>query len=156
VQWTIELDDEHCDEIVAAAEQAERAGLTVAGLTTETFALPGMAVCSDLHGALRVFFIGWYVRDAQRHPEVPRLTEAQREAVELLESIANDPAFHLGMDFRPGDIQLLNNAKVLHAREAYDDFDGPTQRRHLLRLWLAARAFTSVEDGLRRRVTPKE
>ena len=40
------------------------------------------------------------------------------------------------MDFRPGDIQLLNNAVILHSREAYDDYDEPERKRHLLRLWL--------------------
>ena len=25
----------------------------------------------------RIFYIGWYIRDAQRHPDVPRLTDAQ-------------------------------------------------------------------------------
>jgi len=53
------------------------------------------------------------------------------------------------MEFQPGDIQLLNNAKILHAREAYTDHDDPAERRHLLRLWLTAHAFASVEDTLR-------
>jgi Taurine catabolism dioxygenase TauD, TfdA family len=110
------------------------------------FALP---VFSDVNGAPRTFFIGWYIRDAQRHPNAPRLTSAQIAAMELLEAIANDPTFHLEMNFLPGDIQLLNNAKILHSREAYEDSDGPGEQRHLLRLWLSARHFTDVEDILR-------
>lgn len=78
-----------------------------------------------------------------------RLTLAQIEAMELLESIANDPSFHLQMDFAPGDIQFLNNGAILHAREAYEDHEHPDKRRHLLRLWLAAHEFVSVDDGLR-------
>jgi hypothetical protein len=110
------------------------------------FALP---VYSDVNGAPRMFYIGWYIRDAQRHAQVPRLTHAQMEAMDLVEAIANDPAFHIEMDFQPGDVQLLNNAKILHAREAYEDRGAPSERRHLLRLWLAARNFTSVEGFLR-------
>ena len=110
------------------------------------FELPAI---TDINGAPRVFYIGWYIRDAQRHPQVPRLTEAQLEAMDLLEPIANDPAFHLEMDFRPGDVQFLNNARILHAREAYEDDDDPDERRHLLRLWLTAHHFASVEDVLR-------
>jgi TfdA family taurine catabolism dioxygenase TauD len=110
------------------------------------FRLP---VLSDVNGSPRMFFIGWYIRDAQRHSTVPRLTPAQIEAMELVETIANDPAFHIEMEFRPGDVQLLNNAKILHAREAYEDSDDPRARRHLLRLWLAARHFTSVDGVLR-------
>lgn len=103
----------------------------------------------DLNGEPRIFYVGWYIRNAQRWPEVPRLTATQLEAMELLESIANDPEFYLEMDFRPGDIQFLNNGRILHAREAYDDWEDPDKRRHLLRLWLAAYKFTSVEESLR-------
>ena len=80
---------------------------------------------------------------------MPRLTDDQREALDLIETIANDPAFHVEMDFQPGDVQLLNNAVILHSREAYEDDDDPDQRRHLLRLWLQAHDFASVETKLR-------
>lgn len=107
-----------------------------------------MPVLNDIAGVPRVFYIGWYIRDAQRHPQVPRLTPEQIEAMELLEAIANDPAFYLEMDFQPGDVQFLNNARILHAREAYEDHDDPAERRHLLRLWLAAHHFSSVDEVL--------
>jgi hypothetical protein len=110
------------------------------------FPLP---VVSDVEGTPRFFYIGWYIRDAQRHHQVPRLTDQQAEVLDLVESIANDPAVHVDMDFRPGDVQLLNNAVILHSREAYEDHDDLDQRRHLLRLWLAAHDFTSVDDQLR-------
>ena len=41
------------------------------------------------------------------------------------------------MEFRPGDIQFLNNHWIMHSRTAYEDFAEPERRRHLLRLWLA-------------------
>ncbi len=110
------------------------------------FPLP---VLHDVDGTPRVFYIGWYIRDAQRHPQIPRLTDTQAEALDLLEAIANDPAFHVDMAFQPGDVQLLNNAKILHSREAYEDHDDLDQRRHLLRLWLSAHDFASVEDRIR-------
>lgn len=109
------------------------------------FAMP---VLNDIAGTPRVFYIGWYIRDAQRHDAVPRLTPEQVEAMELLEAIANDPAFYLEMDFQPGDVQFLNNARILHAREAYEDRDDLAERRHLLRLWLAAHHFSSVDEIL--------
>lgn len=110
------------------------------------YALP---VLNDVAGRPRFFYIGWYIRDAQRHPNAPRLTEAQLAAMGAIESIANDRTFHVEMDFQPGDIQLLNNSVILHSREAYDDFDDLEQRRHLLRLWLRAHDFAAVEDQLR-------
>lgn len=110
------------------------------------FELP---IIHDVGDSPRIFYIGWYIRDAQRHPQVPRLTDDQRAAMDLIEAIANDPGFHVEMDFQPGDIQLLNNAVILHAREEYDDYPEPERKRHLLRLWLRAREFSSVEDTLR-------
>lgn len=110
------------------------------------FLLP---VFLDIGEVPRVFFIGWYISDSQRHDAAPRLTPAQLEALELIESIANDPAFHLEIAFEPGDVQLIANAKILHAREAFEDHADPGQRRHLLRLWLTAHEFTSVDDVLR-------
>lgn len=110
------------------------------------YALP---VLHDMNGRPRFFYIGWYIRDAQRHSAVPRLTSAQLAAMELIEDIASDPEFHVEMDFQPGDIQLLNNSVILHARAAYEDDPEPSRRRHLLRLWLAAYHFVAVEDALR-------
>jgi Taurine catabolism dioxygenase TauD, TfdA family len=95
-----------------------------------------LQVLNDVDGAPRFFYIGWYIRDAQRHPETPRLTDAQSEAIALLETVANKPELAVGMDFERGDVQFLNDTKILHSREAYEDHKDPTRRRHLLRLLL--------------------
>ncbi len=99
----------------------------------------------DIAGLPRLFFIAWYIRDSQRHPQAPRLSDEQRGALDLVETIANDPAFHIEMRFEPGDIQFLNNTTVLHSREAYVDEDDPAPRRHLLRLWLKSPTNTTHE-----------
>ena len=109
---------------------------------------------TDIDGTPRLFFIAWYIRDSQRHPDAPRLTENQRAALNLVESIANDPAFHIEMRFEPGDVQLLNNAVVLHSREAYADDDDPARRRHLLRLWL--KTTTATTHHLLRAGVPRQ
>jgi hypothetical protein len=108
-----------------------------------------MPAVHDLEGVPRIFYIGWYIRDAQRHADAPRLTREQFEAMELLEATANDPAFYIEMDFQPGDIQLIANWNILHARESYDDAEDPAERRHLLRLWLRAHDFVGANDLLR-------
>lgn len=108
-----------------------------------------LAPLSEHGGVPRLFYVGWYIRDSQQHADAPRLSAAALEAMAMLEALANDPTFHVEMDFQPGDVQFLNNGRILHAREAYDDDPDPAQRRHLLRLWLAAHRFTSVDDGLR-------
>ncbi|WP_158215222.1 TauD/TfdA family dioxygenase [Candidimonas nitroreducens] len=69
--------------------------------------------------------------------ELPPLSEAQREAISVVQAHANDPRFHFGMLFEPGDIQLLNNHVTYHARTGFVDFDEPDRKRHLLRMWLS-------------------
>lgn len=77
------------------------------------------------------------------NPELPRLSEEQLHAMKCLEEAANASSLH--MILQPGDIQLLANTHVLHARTAYKDYpagevdeDGKERsRRHLMRLWLA-------------------
>ncbi len=85
-----------------------------------------------------LFHLRWYVDRAQQHPGVPVLSAAHIELLDLIDSLAADPALHLNMDFAPGDIQLLSNHTILHSRTAYEDFDEPERKRHLLRLWLNA------------------
>ena len=80
-----------------------------------------------------------YIESATRGPNVPELTDQQMAALDLVDSIANEPEFVLPMDFRPGDIQFLNNYKVWHARTAYVDHPEPERRRDLYRLWLTVR-----------------
>ena len=93
--------------------------------------------CRYASGALRTFYHSDYFRSAQRHPEVPRFTPAERELLDLYEEIANSPALYLDMQFQRGDIQLLSNHFILHARTAYEDYPDPERKRHLLRLWLS-------------------
>lgn len=87
---------------------------------------------------LESFFIGWYIRRAETIGGVPALDAARRELLTLYEATANDPELYLDMSFRPGDVQWLRNAFVLHKRTAYEDAPPPAPKRHLLRLWLSA------------------
>lgn len=105
-------------------------------------------------GSLVTTYVRSAIRKAQRFPEVPRLTPAQEEACDLLDSLAESPAIHLDMEFRPGDMQFLNNHWILHSRTAFEDFAEPERRRHLFRLWLACadgpslpEVFTQVWQG---------
>ena len=77
-----------------------------------------------------------YIRTAQDFPEVPRLTTAQIEALELLEKITNESGMALSVDLAPGDLLMANNHATFHARAAFEDHDDPAKKRHLLRLWL--------------------
>lgn len=85
-----------------------------------------------------------YLSSAQRFPEVPRMTERHFEAVALVDKICASDEFRLDMDFRPGDIQLLNNHVVLHSRTDFVDYDEPEKKRLLLRLWLRTPGYPEL------------
>ncbi|HZS83541.1 MAG TPA: TauD/TfdA family dioxygenase [Stellaceae bacterium] len=76
-----------------------------------------------------------FVESAQRFPEVPRLTAAQIEALDLLAALADE--LSLEMELEPGDIQLLNNHVTYHSRTGYEDHEDPARQRLLYRLWLS-------------------
>lgn len=77
-----------------------------------------------------------YVETAQRFESVPRLTPQQREAMDLIDTLCNDPEFHLDMRFERGDMQFICNYTTLHSRTEYEDWPERERRRYLLRLWL--------------------
>ena len=106
------------------------------------FAMP---IVAGLPDRFRFVYLRWYIDKAQSHPDVPRLTDAQVELLDLIDALAQDPELHLDMDFVPGDIQWLANRTILHSRTAYEDDDDPARRRHLLRLWLTL--HRNVVDG---------
>jgi len=92
--------------------------------------------CRHAAGALRTFYHSDYFRSAPRHPEVSAFTEEENELLDLYEEIAHTPGIHLDMELAPGDVQLISNHTVIHARTAYEDAAGQGAR-HLLRLWLS-------------------
>ena len=84
-----------------------------------------------------------FIKSSQRHPEAPRLTDLQREALDAVVRMADDPANHVLMALQPGDIQFINNYHVMHGRTAYDDDRVGGKVRHLKRLWLETSVLAS-------------
>lgn len=89
-------------------------------------------------GYLTAIYQRQYIDSAQRFADAPRLTPQHVEALDLFDSLANDPALNLHMEFRPGDMQFVHNHTLLHDRTGFEDWPEPEKKRHLLRLWLAA------------------
>ena len=77
-----------------------------------------------------------YINSAQRFDHAPKLTPLQKDALDLLDEIVNDPVVHLEMRLKPGDMQFVYNHSLLHDRTAFVDWPAPEERRHLLRLCL--------------------
>lgn len=78
-------------------------------------------------------------------PAMPALSALQRRALETMAGLA--VRFAVAVKIHRGDILLVNNYALLHARASYEDEDddarggggggsGGGSRRHLVRLWL--------------------
>ena len=83
---------------------------------------------------LRTFMHLDYYSSVQRHPGVT-LDPEVRELLDEWETYAEHADVHLDMQLNPGDVQLVSNHTVVHARTSY--VDDPSSPRHLLRLWLS-------------------
>ena len=92
-------------------------------------------------GHLSILLKAEYIYSAQRFEEVPRLTAAQVEALELFRRITEEPGMALSLELGPGDVLLASNHTVVHGRTEFEDHPEPARRRHLLRLWL------TIPDG---------
>lgn len=87
---------------------------------------------------LTAIYVRQYIESAQRNfPDAMRLSAQQRAALDAVDALANDPQLQLRMNFEPGDIQLLHNHQILHARTDFVNWPEPERHRHLLRLWLS-------------------
>jgi hypothetical protein len=90
------------------------------------FTMQGSAFTSDLS---RV-----YIDQAQAFPEVPRLSDDQTEALDMLVDLAEELCYEHTIE--PGDIQMLNNHVTYHSRTAFEDDAALGRDRFLMRLWL--------------------
>ena len=90
------------------------------------FNMQGEAFTSDLSRT--------YIEQAQSFPEVPRLSALQTEALDMINTLAEELCFE--HEIEPGDIQMLNNHVTYHGRTEYKDDATNGKDRFLLRLWL--------------------
>jgi hypothetical protein len=116
-----------------------------------------LPICSYDGEKLRFFYIGWYIRNAQRHPEVPRMSAEQVQLLDLIDEIAADPEFHVEFRLEPGEINYLKNSAALHMRTAFEDFDEPSKKRHMVRLWLTAHGeWADADDFVQQGIPVKQ
>ena len=87
-------------------------------------------------GFLSAVYQRKYIDSARRFVGTP-LSNQQREALDLLDTLFDDPTLNLSMQLEAGDMQLVHNHTLLHDRTAFQNWTEPERQRHLLRLWLA-------------------
>ena len=106
-----------------------------------------------------------YIESLSRFPEAPRMSNAQKAALDLFYRLCDDMCLRL--HFEPGDIQFLQNHVVFHSRTAYVDGPDPSPRRHLMRIWLSlpdgralppsyAEKWINIERGTKRGGVPTD
>ena len=100
---------------------------------------------------LTVFYQRQYIESAQRFSDAMPLTEKHIEALDLFDSLANDPELHLSMQLQSGDMQFVYNHSQLHDRTAFIDWPEPEQRRHLFRLWLSLPGDRELPESFKQR-----
>jgi len=67
------------------------------------------------------------------------LTAMERDALAFIADLTVAPEVRLDFPLQPGDLQLLNNHMVLHARSKFTDWPERERKRLLLRLWVNRR-----------------
>lgn len=98
-------------------------------------------------GVLSCVFNASTIKDAQRRMGA-LVPQAEMAAVDFMVALARSDEFRLDMDFRAGDLQILNNYTVMHWRTAFEDAAQPERKRLLYRLWLNAPDARAVDPEM--------
>ncbi|WP_374440385.1 TauD/TfdA family dioxygenase [Stella sp.] len=94
-------------------------------------------VVTFAEGRLSCCYNRFQIEAGHRYPGAGALTPQQAEALDRFEALAESERFAFSVRLEPGDVQLVNNHVVLHARTAYADGGDADARRELLRAWLS-------------------
>lgn len=86
---------------------------------------------------VRGHYIQRFILDSQRHADCPRLTAAQHAALSTFEAVLEK--LRPSRTFKPtaGELVVLNNYRVLHARKSFSDDGRPGTGRLAIRTWVA-------------------
>ena len=86
-----------------------------------------------------------YIEAAQTVAGVPKMSAAQKEALDMLLALAKELSFEMTLE--PGDIQFLNSHITYHGRTPFEDDASIGQDRLLMRLWLAVPNSRALPKG---------
>lgn len=80
-------------------------------------------------------------------------SDAERDALTCIETLANDPEMQLTFKQEAGDVIFINNLAIMHRRDKYHDAADEAQKRMLYRMWVnlyQSRSLTRQHAALRR------
>jgi hypothetical protein len=87
------------------------------------------------------------IRFAQGMEGVPAFTEAQIRSLEAFEQIIEDPDNVFDFWLEPGDLQIMNDYHILHARTEFEDHVEESRQRLLFRVWLSMPGSPALPQG---------
>ena len=76
-------------------------------------------VYNRFEGFLTCIYQRNYIDSAKRFEDAPKLSDEQIEALDLLDTIVNEPEVNLRMRLKPGDMQFVYNHTMLHEQAIY-------------------------------------
>lgn len=101
---------------------------------------------SRVNGHFASYFNRIHIEATQEYPDAPRITAEQAAAVDAVEEVGRLPELRLEMPLASGDLQLVNNLSVAHARTAYSA-DARGAGRLLLRMHAAFGGSPELPPG---------
>ncbi|KAI1327877.1 hypothetical protein F5Y16DRAFT_370578 [Xylariaceae sp. FL0255] len=108
------------------------------------------AIVGHVNGKPEINYGRTFVAGSAEYPlsaDAPRLTVDQIHALDVLSTHAKRHAFRVHVE--SGDILLVNNLSILHARTAFEDSPAENLVRHVLRLWLKDNTSWPVASSLK-------
>jgi alpha-ketoglutarate-dependent taurine dioxygenase len=130
-----ELRDQHSDVLATLAQPFHidrRAGVREGQAPTAWAPI----LAHDDHG-LAIRYLRYWIEAGQQKAGAP-LTPAQKRALDVLDDTLRRPDLQVEFTLRPGEVFFSNNRWIFHNRTAFEDYSDVEQRRHYVRLWLAA------------------
>src|SRR5262245_8402970 len=100
-------------------------------------------VFSNIHDQLSCRYQRAGIAAGHRSRGVP-LTEEDIAAFDLFDAIAKAPENRLSFYLERGEMMVINNYTVMHARTEFTNHAAPERQRRLVRLWLDAPGFRDV------------
>ena len=89
------------------------------------------------------------INRADQDAQCPDLSNVQREALDFLDSVCERDTLQIRFTLKRGELLFLNNWTTLHRRTAFEDFEEPEKRRHLLRVWLSVPNSRPLDESFR-------
>ena len=114
------------------------------GSTTRATAYP-LPIFGVRDGKLTSHYSLTFIEAAQLADDIPKLTPAQKEAIDVLMATAQELCFEMTLE--PGDLQLINSHVTYHGRTPFEDDADSGHDRLLFRLWLSMPNNRALPEG---------